>query len=354
MEELLNASRRFQFSSRKIIVDRVAVKDFSKWRENLLIRSRYRNVIRPVCLSLCLFSVSAVLTLGQSAASPDAVVITVGDLKLTAGDVEKIIASLPPQNRQYFSQPAGRAQFADFLVRTKLFVREAEKRHLEDREDVKRSMALFRESLLSREVEKELVQEIKVTDQEAKQFLDANSKSFEQAKVRRIVVRTASTSQFYSDGKPSDQLPTDEQAKAKLEDIRKKIAEGADFEEMAAKFSDDPMTSGKGGDLGFVRRVNQDPRVLLTPPMLDAMFALKVGETSQVIQTPFGFELFKLEELKSPKLEEVRQEVDNAIRQQKYERLYQEMKDRSGVKIDEAYFGSGAAGGHGQRRRTDL
>ncbi len=312
---------------------------------NLLFRSSHHRVSCAVwsCLFLCL--VLKVESLGQSKVSSDAVVITIGDLKLTAGDVEKIMASLPPQNRQFFSSPSGRPQFADFLVRTKLFVREAEKRHLEDREDVKRSMAIFRESLLSREVEKELVQEIKVTDQEAKQFLDANAKSFEQAKVRRIVVRTASTSQFYSDGKPSDQLPTDEQAKAKVEDIRKKIAEGADFEEMAAKFSDDPMTSGKGGDLGFVRRVNQDPRVLLTPPMLDAMFALKVGETSQVIQTPFGFELFKLEELKSPKLEEVRQEVDNAIRQQKYEKLYQEMKDRSGVKIDEAYFGSGAGAG---------
>jgi len=298
-----------------------------------------------VWICLCLSLVLKIESVGQSTISSDAVVITIGDLKLTAGDVEKIMASLPPQNRQFFSSPSGRPQFADFLVRTKLYVREAEKRGLQDREDVKRSMAIFRESLLSREVEKELVQEIKITDPEAKQFLEANSKSFEQAKVRRIVVRSASTSQFYADGKPSDQLPTDEQAKAKVEDIRRKITEGADFEEMAAKFSDDPMTSGKGGDLGFVRRVNQDPRVLLTPPMLDAMFALKAGEMSQIIQTPFGFELFKLEELKSPKLEEVRQEVDNAIRQQKYEAMYQEMKARSAVKIDEAYFGSGAAGG---------
>ena len=310
-----------------------------------MIRSRYRNAIRPVCVFLYVFSVSAVLALGQSAASPDAVVITVGDLKITAAEVDKIVATLPPQNQQYFASSTGRAQFADFLVRTKLFVREAEKRHLEDREDVKLSMKLFRESLLSREVEKELVNEIKVTNEEAKQFLDANAKSFEQARVRRIVVRSASTSQFYADGKPSDQLPTDEEAKAKAEDIRKKVTEGADFEEMAAKFSDDPMTSGKGGDLGFVRRVNQDPRSLLTPPMLDAMFGLKVGEISQVIQTPFGFEIFKLEERKSPKVEEVRQEVDNSIRQQKYETLYQEMKGRSGVKIDEAYFGGSAAGG---------
>lgn len=310
-----------------------------------MFRSSHHLVGRAVWICLCLSLVLKIESVGQSTISSDAVVITIGDLKLTAGDVEKIMASLPPQNRQFFSSPSGRPQFADFLVRTKLYVREAEKRGLQDREDVKRSMAIFRESLLSREVEKELVQEIKITDPEAKQFLEANSKSFEQAKVRRIVVRSASTSQFYADGKPSDQLPTDEQAKAKVEDIRRKITEGADFEEMAAKFSDDPMTSGKGGDLGFVRRVNQDPRVLLTPPMLDAMFALKAGEMSQIIQTPFGFELFKLEELKSPKLEEVRQEVDNAIRQQKYEAMYQEMKARSAVKIDEAYFGSGAAGG---------
>jgi parvulin-like peptidyl-prolyl isomerase len=290
-------------------------------------------------------------SLAQSTTSPEAVVISIGNLKLTAGEVEKIVASLPQQNRQFFASPSGRAQLADFLVRTKLFVREAEKRHLDDREDVKRSLSLFRESLLSREVEKELIKEIVVTDEEAKQFLDANFKAFEQGRVRRIVVRSASTNQFYADGKPTDQLPSDEQAKAKAEDIRKKIAEGADFEEMAAKFSDDPMTSGKGGDMGYVRRANQDPRVLMTPPMLETIFSLKAGEISQVIQTPFGFEIFKLEELKSPKLEEIRQEVENGIRQQKYEAVYQDLKARSAVKVDEAYFGIEVSGAQNQGQK---
>lgn len=305
-----------------------------------MIRPSYRKAVWVFCGCLSLFSVPAVQLLGQSAVSPDTVVITIGDLKLTAGEVEKIVASLPPQNRRFFSSPNGRPQLADFLVRTKLFVREAEKRGLQDREDVKRSLSLFRESLLSREVQAELLKEISVSDEEAQRYLADNLKSFEQARVRRLVVRSASANQFYSDGKPSDQVPSDEHAKAKAEDIRKKVLEGADFEEMAAKFSDDPMTSGKGGDLGFVRRTNQDPRVLLTPPMLDAIFALKTGETSQVIQTPFGFELFKLEERKSPKLEEVRQEIDNSIRQKKSDALYLEMKARSAVKIDETYFSS--------------
>lgn len=305
---------------------------------------RYRNHIKAVCGCLALFVLSSEWSLGESKTSPDAVVITIGDFKLTAGEVEKIVAGLPPQNRQYFASPSGRPQLADFLIRTKLFAREAEKRRLEEREDIKRSLNLFRESLLSREVQTEMVKEIKVTDEEAKQFLDANQNAFEQAKVRRIVVRSASTNQFYQDGKPSDQLPTDEQAKAKIEDIRKKIVEGADFEEMAAKFSDDAMTSGKGGDMGYIRRVNQDPRVLLTPPMLETIFSLKAGETSQAIQTPFGFELFRVEERKSPKLEEIRTEVENGIRQQKYEVLYEEMKARSDVTVDDGYFGINASG----------
>ncbi len=307
-----------------------------------MFRSSYRKIVFAAFGCLFLLPFLPQEPLAQTTTSPHAVVITIGDLKLTAGEVERIVASLPPQNRKFFSSPSGRLQLADFLVRTKLFVREAEKRGLQEREDVKRSLSLFRESLLSKEVQAELVKEIRVSDEEAQKFLADNLKSFEQAKVRRLVVRSASTNQFYSDGKPSDQLPSDEQAKAKAEDIRKKVIEGADFEEMAAKFSDDAMTSGKGGDLGYVRRVNQDPRVLLTPPMLDTIFALKAGETSQVLQTPFGFELFKVEERKSPKLEEVRQEVDNGIRQQKAEAFYQEMKARSAVKIDEAYFGTGA------------
>jgi hypothetical protein len=46
-------------------------------------------------------------------------------------------------------------------------------------------------------------------------------------------------------------LPTDDQAKAKAEDIRKRLWKVLTSEVMAAKFSDDPMTSGKGGDLGM-------------------------------------------------------------------------------------------------------
>lgn len=304
-----------------------------------------RCIVSIFCLALLpsafqVFGQSAAPASGAPTASPDAIVITIGDLKITAREVEKLLESLPPQNRRFYSSPQGRQQFAEFIVRNKLLSAEAEKRRLQERDDVKLSLNTFRESFLANVMQNELLKETAVSDSESGKFLKDNVASFEQAKVRRIVIRSASTNQFYADGKPSDQLPTDEQAKAKAEEIRKKILEGADFEEMAAKFSDDPMTSGKGGDFGTVRRVNQDPRILITPPMLDAIFALKPGEVTQVLQTPFGFELLKVDERKVPKLDEVRQEIDGRIRQQKYEALYQDLRTRNAVKTDEAYFGA--------------
>jgi parvulin-like peptidyl-prolyl isomerase len=83
--------------------------------------------------------------------------------------------------------------------------------------------------------------------------------------------------------------------------------------------------------------------MMITPPMLEAIFALKPGEVTPVTQTPFGFELLKVEERKMPRLEEVRQEVDDRIRQEKYDAVYQDLKSRNAVKTESSYFGTAAS-----------
>ncbi len=291
-------------------------------------------------LTVQIFANQAKPLSSKRGAAGDKVVITIGDLKLTAHDVEKILQDLPPQNRRYFSSPIGKMQFAEFLVKAKLLSQEAEKRKLDEREDIQLSLRTFRENLLSREMQEEFMKETQVSDDLAQKYFDDNFAAFEEAKARRIVIRSATTNQFYPDKSPNG-APTDEEAKAKAEEIRKKILGGADFEEMAAKFSDDSTTSGKGGDLGYVRRFSQDSRIMLVPPQLEAIFALKAGEISPVVQTPFGFELFKVEERKSPKLLDVRKDVDAKIKQQKFDEWYKDLKTAAGVEVDENYFGSG-------------
>ena len=239
--------------------------EFSKRKEIRLLKQNRKAVILVTLTGV--FAVAPLKGFAQTptsappapaASSPDAVVISFGDLKLTAREVEKILQNLPPQSRQFYASPGGRAQFSEWLVRTKLFAKEAEKRGLQNRDEVKLSLQIFRDGLLAKVMEGEFLKDIKVSDDEAQKFLAENLEKFEQAKVRRLVIRSKSTNQLYADGKPSDQLPSDEEAKAKAEDLRKKITQGADFEEMAAKFSDDSTSSGKGGDLGYVRRVNSD------------------------------------------------------------------------------------------------
>ena len=78
---------------------------------------------------------------------------------------------------------------------------------------------------------------------------------------------------------------SDEQARQRLEQVRQRLVAGdAKFADMARQYSQD-ATAPQGGDLGWL---NPGETV---PPFEAAMNALKPGEISQPIQTPFGWHL---------------------------------------------------------------
>lgn len=74
----------------------------------------------------------------------------------------------------------------------------------------------------------------------------------------------------------------------KLLDIREQIVGGADFEELARKYSEEPAASTSGGNLGFQNRGD------LVPAYEAAALKLKPGEISQPIETEFGFHLIQM------------------------------------------------------------
>lgn len=75
-----------------------------------------------------------------------------------------------------------------------------------------------------------------------------------------------------------------EKARKKTEALRKRILKGEDFGKIAKKESDDP-TAPEGGKVSAVRKGQ------LLPPLEKALFALKPGEVSPVIETAAGFNL---------------------------------------------------------------
>ena len=66
------------------------------------------------------------------------------------------------------------------------------------------------------------------------------------------------------------------------------IKAGADFAEMAKEFSEDPGSAARGGDLGYVKRG------VFFPEFEAASFALRVGEISDVIESPVGYHIIEL------------------------------------------------------------
>jgi peptidyl-prolyl cis-trans isomerase D len=86
-------------------------------------------------------------------------------------------------------------------------------------------------------------------------------------------------------GKPPE---GDAKLKAQAEDLLKQIKAGGNFEELAKKFSQDPGSAQKGGDLGWVEHGQMVPEFERT------CFSLKPGETSGVIKTEYGYHIVQV------------------------------------------------------------
>lgn len=106
------------------------------------------------------------------------------------------------------------------------------------------------------------------------------------------------------------------------------VKEGKDFAELAKKFSEDPAARKDGGDLGSFKKGDMQPE------LEKAILSLKPGEVSDLVTTPIGFHIIKLESrlagITKP-LESVKTEIEEILyRKKSEERFNQWAKDLRG------------------------
>jgi len=93
----------------------------------------------------------------------------------------------------------------------------------------------------------------------------------------------------------SDKL-NDEQAKAKLLEVQKRLQQGEDFATLAKEFSDDSGSAVEGGDLGFAGPGVYDPA------FEQALYALTENAVSAPVRSEFGWHLIKLLGVQAPEV----------------------------------------------------
>ncbi|HEU5020888.1 MAG TPA: peptidylprolyl isomerase [Bryobacteraceae bacterium] len=260
---------------------------------------------------------------------PNTVIITVGDHKITAGQFEDYIKALP-QQYQATARGPGRRDFAKNLVELNVLADEAVKQGVAENPEVKLQIEFQRDNMLAQAMFLNLQQQAVVSDAQVQAYYDAHKSDYEILKARHILIRVKGAPMPATPGKPE---LTDAEAKAKAEEIRKRIVGGEDFAKVAEAESDDTTSGKSGGDLGEFRHG------MMVPPFEKAAFALKPGEISEPVQTPFGYHIIQVESHTTKTLEEVKPEIVAKLRPQAAREAVQALTGQAKVEMNDAYFG---------------
>ena len=153
--------------------------------------------------------------------------------------------------------------------------------------------------------------EVAVVDEDLEKYYRRNLDKFdipEQVKAAHILIKVS------LDADPS----TRESQRQRAEKVLAEVKEGKDFAALVRQYSDDQGTVPKDGDLGFF------PRGVMVPEFEQAAFAMKPGETSEIVTSPFGYHIIRCDGYIEPgikPLEAVRDEVKAAVVAEKSRQL---------------------------------
>ncbi|QDH13773.1 peptidylprolyl isomerase [Formicincola oecophyllae] len=207
----------------------------------------------------------------KAAANPNMTIASVNGEKITLGDVQKTIQSLPPAAQSLRSNPTVLVPIVvNQLIDQKVIQAAAIKDGLENKPDVKAAMQSAADAVLQNAYLEQKVRPM-ITDSALKAYYDkhyADRKPEEEIHARHILVNT----------------------KEQADSIIKQLDKGADFSKLAAADSADKGTAAQnGGDLGWFKRGD------MIPAFSDAAFTMKPGSISQTpVHTQYGWHVIQV------------------------------------------------------------
>lgn len=151
-----------------------------------------------------------------------------------------------------------------------------------------------------------------ITDKEIKDYY--NDEFAGDISAKHILIKVKSDS--------DEEGLTDEEAKAKAEDLIQELNDGADFSTLAKENSEDPGSAANGGDLGYFNKGK------MVKEFEEAAYKLKVNEyTSEPVKTTYGYHIIlKTDEKEKESLDKVKDEIKEKIVDKKREDKVNDVK----------------------------
>lgn len=139
----------------------------------------------------------------------------------------------------------------------------------------------IKDEILKQKMQREILTDIQVTPTEVRRFFNALPEDSVP-----IIPSEVEISQIVLYPPKSDEL--EQMVKGRLLELRERIINGEKFATLAALYSEDPGSSLKGGEIGFMAKGELDPEYARVA------FSLKPGQVSKIVESSFGYHIIQL------------------------------------------------------------
>jgi peptidyl-prolyl cis-trans isomerase C len=256
---------------------------------------------------------------GVLAADPNSIVFQDGESKVRYLDIERYITenipSDPKERAAVLSRSGIYREMAETLYTMQVLAAEAESRPGFDREQAEWNAHIMYQRRIIKDYRTDYIkQKLKDVNWEAaaKETYQVQKQQYmsdETVKASHILIRV-------------DEKHDDAAAQALARELRERAVKGEDFGALAKQYSEDSSAARDAGSLGSFKRGQ------MVKPFEDAVFALQEpGTISEVIKTPFGYHVIRLDEHKMPEqlpFESVKDKIIKELQTQMGDKLWQD------------------------------
>lgn len=279
----------------------------------MLLSSHMKRYCITVCIIACF--AMALVGCGKKKNLEDMVLVHMGNKTMTLGQFNDRIDKLPSYYRTVVEK--NKKRYLDEVIMEMLLYEEGVRKGFDrDKEVTDLVRQAKKKIVITKLISQEIEGKIKVDENDIRGYYDEHKDDFKTPEMYRashILVGTEKEAQ----------------------DIESELAKGGNFAQLAAAHSID-ATSSRGGDVGYFK-LGQ-----IIPDFEKACLRLKVGETSGIIHSQFGYHIVRLTDKKEPSIEPydkvrplIEAELEKKNRAELFDNLVLDMKEKYGVKIDD-------------------